>query len=238
MKTMKVRPEVSDQEIHHFMDFNNLLVQKDRFLARRRRNRIITAIGVAVLGALIVPSILYIFPGKPAKTSGIEISIPAKEDEQKKSQVSKDENPEPANEAQPKLEEPQIQPLPQKRVLKEKAGPGDKNETTSTSGDDVYVQAVPVNGYPALYTYFNSELVYPPSGIKDSVEGVVTIIFTIDTHGKPVNIQMENSLGDAFDAEAKRLIERMPAWQPASYNGKPVPSKISVPLTFEIQKVN
>lgn len=102
---------------------------------------------------------------------------------------------------------------------------------------DAYVQAEPRDGYAQLYTYFNDHLLYPPQAIKDSVEGIETVSFTIDVQGKPTNIAITQSLGRYFDEEAVRLISEMPHWKPATLNGRPVASQLSVPLTFELERI-
>lgn len=102
---------------------------------------------------------------------------------------------------------------------------------------DVYVQAVPRDGYTHLYAYFGEHLVYPPQAIKDSISGIETISFTIDEQGRPSGIVITKSLGAAFDAEALRLIDNMPAWQPATLNGRPVASQLSLPLTFQLKRI-
>ena len=73
--------------------------------------------------------------------------------------------------------------------------------------------------------------------MKDSIQGIMKISFVINEEGKPVSIRTEESLGKPFDGEAVKLIESMPPWKPALLNGKPVKSRISLPLTFEIRKV-
>jgi TonB family protein len=100
-----------------------------------------------------------------------------------------------------------------------------------------YMQAEPLLGYPDLYEYFNANLVYPPEALKDSIQGVQTVSFVINAEGKPEQIEVVKSLGEPFEKEVKRLIENMPEWKPATLNGKPVSSKISLPLTFQIQKI-
>jgi TonB family protein len=67
---------------------------------------------------------------------------------------------------------------------------------------------------------------------------VLTVTFTVSSTGKPENILVKQSLGKPFEKEAHRLIENMPDWRPATLNGKAVPSQISIPLTFQIKKVN
>lgn len=99
-----------------------------------------------------------------------------------------------------------------------------------------YTQAEPAGGYEKLYDYFTQELQYPESAVRDSVQGVVVIDFVINVAGKPEQVQIQQSLSTACDAEAIRVIENMQPWKPASLNGKPVPARVSVPLTFQLLK--
>ena len=101
----------------------------------------------------------------------------------------------------------------------------------------VYIAAEPVLGYPHLYEYFNRELRYPEPALRDSLEGILALSFVINREGNPIKIRIENSPGPLFDEEARRLILNMPAWKPATVNGKPVAVRISLPITFQIKKV-
>ncbi|HTF21476.1 MAG TPA: energy transducer TonB [Chryseolinea sp.] len=106
-----------------------------------------------------------------------------------------------------------------------------------TSAKDTYVQAEPRQGYTHLYAYFSEQLSYPPQAVKDSIEGIETVSFTIDERGRPTHISITHSLGSAFDQEAIRLIREMPDWTPATLNGSPVASQLSVPLTFQLKRI-
>jgi TonB family protein len=110
-----------------------------------------------------------------------------------------------------------------------------KKQTIIPSTIPVYNQAEPVEGYAHLYDYFNKELVYPVAALKDSIQGVLTVSFTINKDGLPENMQFTNSLGQPFEEEARRLILNMPSWNPATLNGQPVASRLSLPFTFQIQ---
>ena len=99
-----------------------------------------------------------------------------------------------------------------------------------------YTDAEPVKGLVHLYEYFERELQYPAEATADSVEGTLIVLFTISREGSIGAISIENSLGSAFEEEAKRLIGNMPAWKPATVNDEPVDSKVSIPLHFRIQK--
>ena len=92
-----------------------------------------------------------------------------------------------------------------------------------------YVKAVPMEGIAKLYEYFHNELVYPEG---DTLSGIMVSSFTITETGEITDIKIENSLGEAFDKEVIRLLTNMPEWEPATVNGTPVKSKISIPFTF------
>jgi TonB family protein len=94
-----------------------------------------------------------------------------------------------------------------------------------------------VQGYDHLYKYFTDNLRYPPEALKDSIQGVLTVSFTINSQGLPERISVTNSFGDAFEKEATRLIEGMPDWKPAMLDGAPVKSKITLPLTFRYRRI-
>ncbi|MFM8912760.1 MAG: energy transducer TonB, partial [Flammeovirgaceae bacterium] len=99
-----------------------------------------------------------------------------------------------------------------------------------------YIGAEPVEGFPALYAYFDRELKYPLQALSDSIQGVESVAFIIDKSGKPGKIEIQQSLGAAFDHEVIRLLQNMPPWKPATLNGEPVMSKQSVPFTFKITR--
>ena len=99
-----------------------------------------------------------------------------------------------------------------------------------------FTEAEPIDGYPAIYQYFNRELKYPMEVSNDSTEGIMMVSFAINKRGRPEAIRITNSLGKAFEKESMRVIENMPLWKPATINGEPTVVRLSVPLTFSITK--
>jgi len=110
--------------------------------------------------------------------------------------------------------------------------PREKEKTT----ENVVITARPLQGEEQLYTYFDQNLIYPQSAIKDSIEGIVEVQFSILKDSTVANIKIIKSLGGDFDKETIRVIKAMPKWIPATKNGKPIISRISIPLTFNIEK--
>ncbi len=98
-----------------------------------------------------------------------------------------------------------------------------------------YVEASPVEGLQRLYKYFEMELSYPKTVLKDSIEGTVLISFVVGKEGEIKNIEVLKSLSASLDNEAIGVIKNMPTWKAAMVNGEPVESKLSIPLTFNIK---
>jgi TonB family protein len=247
---MKARPAITDEEIRGHMNFDRLLeLQKQPAVPRKFPNKYLLIAGLVV----VVGIFSWIIVDRERSAHQEFIALPA--DKQQPSPVQNPvTNPDtvrispPLNESKEgdsrkqKIDHAeQTQPVRQKKnespnVTNEK----EKIESEAIDdkpGDLVYIQAEPVNGYPNLYDYFNRELRYPEEAMKDSLQGEVIAVFTINNDGKPEKIVIENSLGPLFDKEVVRLITNMPPWKPATYNNKPRASKMSLPLTFQIKKI-
>lgn len=227
---MNKRQEITDEELEHFKDFDALLVKHRQTISigsKNRRRWIV--LGSAFFAAFIVA--LYFL-------SRQEI-VPAKSPEplsvQKETGPVHDEIE--SNSEQPQSKEPEVtkSTTHKKQPLEKSAAATEQKPMESKPASPIYIQAEPVDGYTKLYEYFNHELIYPEAAVKDSIQGILTVSFIISRDGSVTNIQFTNTLGKPFEEEAIRLIKNMPPWKPATVNGDPVPSKMTLPLTFQIQ---
>ena len=249
IKIMKTRPELADDEIRSYMDFDKLLeIHKTISVRHRFRSaRYFLIVGSVVSIGLVSWFLL-------SRDKSVETQSVLKTGNGKVLDLKKNTTPvvDSASGTGPLKRENKVRnPVGEKKEINEvrKAIPGisksEEKKSITTDQDRerpavdlVYVQAAPINGYPELYEYFNRELRYPEEAMKDSIRGEVVAIFTINAKGLPQNISIEHSLGALFDKEVIRLISNMPAWKPATYNSKPVASKLSLPLTFQIKKIH
>lgn len=71
-------------------------------------------------------------------------------------------------------------------------------------------------------------------GYKGGDQVKVLTIFTVNQDGKIVDIKARGP-HPIFENEAIRILEKVPDLVPASYNGKPVNPKFSLPITFIIE---
>lgn len=221
LNVMKTPPDISDAEIQAMMDFDKVL---EAHRSANKTGRFIKPVlwitGTAVV--LLVAGWIAFKPTQPVET------ITSASTETLKPEVStlpkeEQETPTPATESKGEAS------------LK-KSTPIKSEPEVVPSAADVYTEAEPLSGYPDLYAYFQRELTYPVEALKDSVQGIVSVSFVIGKDGKPGQIKILNSLGTAFDNEAMRVITNMPEWKPASLNGKAMPARISMPLTFQIER--
>lgn len=236
IRIMKKRPEITDEEIRQYMNFDALEKQYENQKQSNRQwlRNTVAIVAMATLGIVGY----YAFhetagvPNAPQPLPQEPTSVQA--DSATKAHTEVAATPASTN----RLQNEAVQPKESEKPLAEKPQPKtarpDKDSVATTAAAPVYVEATPVAGYPHLYDYFRKELHYPEEALKDSIQGVVTVSFVINAQGKPEQVTSQNSLGEAFDKEALRLIENMPAWQPATLNGQPVRARISIPLTFQI----
>ena len=234
---MKQRLDLSDEEINSYMDFDSLR-RKQKELDIKKRSRY-TILKWSVPAILLVSSAIWFFtfnsqevepssPNQQLELQSGQPTLPSAESIPPKDSVPLNND----------IDKPIVAEQIAKSKRKEVQSSVEENITQqNTPVESVYTQAEPIKGYASLYTFLNMHLRYPNESIKDSIQGVQTVSFVINKEGKPENIQFIESLGVPFEIESKRLIESMPVWKPATLNGKPVPSKLVLPLTFQIQTI-
>lgn len=236
IKIMKTRPVVSDDEITSSMDFDALLARHSARLHERRILRNVRNVCIGVIFMLGIPA-LVLFVHHQRRHG-------ASDKEHATSSMSRNPQQIVVDSSVVNATPPRLKKEPAYVSPREKDDMGEGNVPTNTAErkpeeparnvEPVYVQAEPADGYSSLYRYFDEHLVYPAQAVKDSIEGTVNVVFVIDLNGKATDIRIENSLGGLLDDEAIRLVQNMPPWKPATYDGQPVRSKISLPITFTL----
>lgn len=102
--------------------------------------------------------------------------------------------------------------------------------------EDIMIKAEPVGGFPAFYELIDKELTYPETARISHIEGFVRVYFVVDKEGKAGKFRVVRSLGDEFDKEALRVMRKITDWVPATHNGQPVSSHMSIKLRFQLEK--
>jgi TonB family protein len=219
---MKTRPGISDDEIQSMMDFNKVL---EAHRSAQAKGKLLLSAGVAG-GVVVLSLIAWQLMKSPEQKQVVEEQIqrPQQEIVQDSTSVSRE----------PIVVKEEKKPDPARKETKKESD--DTRQPAAAAPAPVYTEAEPVNGYPELYAWFQKELKYPVEAEKDSIEGIVSVSFVINKDGKPEQIRIMKTLGKPFDDEVVRVITNMPEWKPASLNGNRVPAKISMPLTFQINR--
>lgn len=89
-------------------------------------------------------------------------------------------------------------------------------------------------GENAQTEFINKTLVYPADAKANGVEGVVVVSFTVKTDGSIGNIKIKRMVDPDLEAEAIRVVKKMPAWTPATKDGKTVDSTAEIPFKFSL----
>lgn len=106
--------------------------------------------------------------------------------------------------------------------------------SASALAQDAATQPQFPGGQPALDEYIATNIQYPAPALKNGIEGVVTLIFTVQPDGKIDSITIERMIDPDLEAEAVRLVKGMPLWTPATLDEKPVASPYTLKITFTL----
>ena len=89
-------------------------------------------------------------------------------------------------------------------------------------------------GDAAFGRYLSSHLKYPENARRNNIEGIVELVFMINTDGSIGEIRIIKSPSPDLTLEAIRVIKASPRWKPATRNGKPVADASHIPINFQI----
>ena len=234
IKLMKNKPTLSDNEIHSHKNFDKLLELYQQMPAKPlASSRWLPRSAYWASAVLLISTIVYY--GSPKQKVGTSRDS-AEENQATASQDSVSSLVESREQGEQSIQvKPKSTTVVNSKPLVESTLSIKKPDSPTIP---VFKEAAPVNGYPDLYAYFERELKYPTDAPTDTIEGVVSVSFAISKNGKPIQIQITNSLGDVFDKECLRIIENMPPWYAASINGEATETRLSIPLTFRLKRKN
>ncbi len=90
-------------------------------------------------------------------------------------------------------------------------------------------------GMQAMFKYMADNMKYPADAEKQKVEGRVLVQFIVETDGSVSNTEVLTRVFPSLDAEAVRVINKMPKWIPGKQNGKVVRVKYVIPVNFRLK---
>jgi TonB family protein len=233
---VKKRQDISPDEIQSLRDFDSVLAGSKRVSGMTYSDKllwslaVIPAIGIIYLlttsepllkeeQPVLVEAPAAVIQATPTEKTGPTVKLD-------------DQKPTPSTSEQPVAKQKTSPPAEKKSPTPSET---EAQQTNQVQKEDVYLNAEPKEGFELFYAFIETELTYPELARKDSVQGYVKVMFSVDVDGKLKDISIVESMGYLFDNEAIRVIKRSPPWKPASFNGYPVSSRMSIKLTFKVE---
>ena len=119
--------------------------------------------------------------------------------------------------------------------------PVDKNQKVQADKSGIYDYADVMPSFPggqnAIDNFVTNNIQYTDAALDNGTEGRIAVSFTVDQTGSVTNAHtVGNKLGDGLDEEAVKVVSSMPKWNPGNVKGKAVKTKITLPITFQIEE--
>jgi protein TonB len=89
-------------------------------------------------------------------------------------------------------------------------------------------------GIEAFYKYLGQNIKYPKAAIKNKIQGIVEVSFTVEKDGTITTVEANKPIDPLLDAEAVRIITLMKKWNPGMQDGKAVRVKYTIPIKFSL----
>lgn len=84
-----------------------------------------------------------------------------------------------------------------------------------------------------IQKHINKNFRYPEIAQEMGIQGRVSVVFTIDKDGSITNIRTRGP-DKNLEAEARRIIEKLPKMTPGKQRGRAVRVPFSIPITFKL----
>lgn len=117
---------------------------------------------------------------------------------------------------------------------------GISNSTSGESGttndvfDVVETKPTPAGGMAGWNKYLSENLRYPEDAQEKGIAGTVIVAFVVNTDGTVSDVDILRGIGGGCDEEVYRIVKGSPNWTPGMAGGKPVRSRMRLPLRFKL----
>lgn len=103
---------------------------------------------------------------------------------------------------------------------------------------DIVVEQMPKfpGGDQALMKFLSANIEYPTQAAEKGIQGRVVVGFIVERDGSITDVKVLKGAHPLLDAEAVRVVNSMPKWEPGMQNGEPVRVSYQVPLGFHLGK--
>ncbi|NLK92108.1 MAG: TonB family protein [Bacteroidales bacterium] len=90
-------------------------------------------------------------------------------------------------------------------------------------------------GFEELVKFIGKNIKYPEKAINDSIQGRVFLTFIVKSTGQVVDREIKKGLSLEIDLECKQMLNKMPDWNPAIIDNKPIDYRVTFPITFKLR---
>ncbi|MCR4854208.1 MAG: TonB family protein [Prevotella sp.] len=90
-------------------------------------------------------------------------------------------------------------------------------------------------GAAAMMKWISNNVKYPKDAQDAKTEGRVIAQFVVEKDGSFSDVHIVKSVSPSIDAEAIRVLNAMPKWNPGKQNGQSVRVKYTVPIAFQLK---
>ncbi|CAM1359032.1 Protein TonB [Tenacibaculum sediminilitoris] len=88
-----------------------------------------------------------------------------------------------------------------------------------------------------MVKHINKHFHYPGEAVRNQIQGEVWVRFIIDRDGYVTNIKtLGPDGGEILNEEAKRVVSKLPRFEPGKNDGKRVPVKYGFPINFSLEE--
>jgi TonB family protein len=105
---------------------------------------------------------------------------------------------------------------------------------------EVYYYVSQMPGYPGgterMKAFLLANIKYPAIDVETAPEGIVMVEFTVNEDGKLSDFKVRSSVSPALDAEALRVAQLMPDWEPGRQKGEAVKVRYIIPIKFQLEE--
>ncbi|OPZ29966.1 MAG: transport protein TonB [Bacteroidetes bacterium ADurb.BinA174] len=106
-------------------------------------------------------------------------------------------------------------------------------------GDEIFTEVEKFPEFPggneAFMKFLAENIMYPVIAQENNEQGRVVANFVVEKDGRISNIKVIRGVTAGLDAEAMRLLNSMPDWQPGEHKGQPARVRFTLPIVFRLQ---
>jgi protein TonB len=90
-------------------------------------------------------------------------------------------------------------------------------------------------GLQSMVRYLSTKVHYPMKARKKGAQGEVLIGFVVEDDGRVDQVHVIRQVAPYLDAEAVKVVSRMPRWKPGTVDGQKVEEQYTLPIRFKLQ---